>query len=307
MPFFKSLHELIQHHALKRVLLAFSGGPDSQALLHTLLKSSLEIGIAHVDHGWREESCEEAEQLRSQIEALSLPFYLKRLQCPKQGNLENISREERYQFFKEICSKHGYQAVFLAHTQDDQAETVLKRVLEGASLAALGGMQKSSDFSGLLILRPFLDIPKKKLLDLLQKENIPFIQDPTNRDTRFLRAKMRETILPDLNHQFGKSVQGPLVHLAKECRELEHFLQKRFSNLINQEGLIDLSAIETPFEVRWILSRWLKKQNIFASRQALDQMTEAVFAKKRSKSFLERVTIDQGRVYADYKGRTSSN
>jgi tRNA(Ile)-lysidine synthase len=295
----QSIDGLIQQFSLRRVLIAFSGGPDSQALLYALSywRKFLEIGVAHVDHNWREESTEEAKVLQKQVEALGLPFYLKTLDPEKlTGNIEQTCRNERYAFFKEICDLESYQAVFLGHHRDDLAETILKRVLEGASLLAMSGMQKQSTLNGTLILRPMLDIPKKELIQMLQEQNIPSIEDKTNLDPRFLRGKFRKTILPGLNQDFGKSVTEPLVRLGQECVELTEFMKSRFKDHLNQKDMLDFSSIDTKFEIKWIVGTWLKAQGLNPSYAVLDDMAE----KKSDTRYLvdgKTIEVDRGRLF----------
>ena len=102
------LHAFLSTHKITSCLVAFSGGADSLCLLLELLKCqktrSLRIEVAHLDHGWRSESAQEAADIRSWVESLQLPFHQKRLSSPFQkGNLEEIGRRERYQFFSQVC------------------------------------------------------------------------------------------------------------------------------------------------------------------------------------------------------------
>lgn len=297
MHFSRSIQVLIEQFALKRILVAFSGGPDSQALLYALLELGLEIGVAHVDHNWRKESGEEAKILQKQVEALGFPFYLKTLDPEKlSGNLEQGCRQERYAFFKEICEQENYQAVFLGHHRDDLAETVLKRVLEGASLTAMSGMQKSMRMDGLLILRPFLDVSKKELMRMVHQQNIPFIEDKTNLDPKFLRGKLRKTILPGLDQDFGKSVTEPLVRLGKECGELAEFMKNRFKDSLNQTKMLDFSSLETKFEIKWLVREWLKGQEMNPSHSVIDNIAE----KKSDTRYLidgKVIEADRGRLF----------
>lgn len=295
MRFFNSILKLIQKHSLRKVLVAFSGGPDSQALLLALLpfKDRLEIGVAHVDHKWRKESTEEAKMLQNQVEALGLPFYLKSLD-PNEftGNVEQYCRNARYIFFKEICENENYEAVFLGHHRDDLAETILKRVLEGASLSAISGMEESSKLNGVLLLRPMLNISKKELVQTVQS---PCVDDQTNLDPRYLRGRFRTKILPGLNADFGKDVDGPLVRLGKECVELTEFMEMRFKDHLNQKGMLDFSSVETKFEIKWLLRTWLKIKGLNPSHAVLDDMAE-----NGCKSFLiegKTIELDRGRLF----------
>lgn len=285
---------MIDQFSLRRVLVAFSGGPDSTLLLHALSQVKIEIGVAHVDHRWRKESTEQAQDLKKQVEALKVPFYLKTLDLD--NTTELACREERYRFFKEICDSEGYQAVFLGHHRDDQAETVLKRLLEGASLGALGGMEKASFLNGMLILRPMLDTSKKEILQMLKT---PCIEDQTNLDPKYLRGKFRKKIIPHLNEEFGKSVTEPLVRLGKECSELTEFMKGRFKEELKQKEILDFSFIETRFEIKWLVRAWLKAQNLRPSHAILEDIAKAIEEKRRNKKFIINgvtIAIDNGRI-----------
>src|SRR5690606_6954338 len=137
-------------------------------------------------------------------------FHLRTLD-PKRlkGNLEAACRHERQQFFKELCLKYGYQAVMLAHHKEDQAETVLTRVLEGNSLASLQGMKEVTEIQGVTYLRPFISMPKKEITRFVEDYQLTPFEDPTNKDTRFMRANMRANIIPSLTKEYGKEVQEP--------------------------------------------------------------------------------------------------
>ncbi|MCH9703393.1 MAG: tRNA lysidine(34) synthetase TilS, partial [Chlamydiae bacterium] len=120
------------------LLLALSGGPDSMALLHLMRELNHPFEVAHIDHGWREKSAEEAEKLQTLVNE---PFHLKRLEKFSQ-NAEDQARRARLNFFRELCEKRGLEGVLLGHHADDQAETVLKRLFEGARLTKLSGLER---------------------------------------------------------------------------------------------------------------------------------------------------------------------
>ena len=221
------------------LLVAVSGGPDSMALLNLLIAAkqffSLDLHVAHLDHGLRDESFLEAQTLKAKIE---LPFYTTRLEQLPAGNLEDRCREKRYEFFKQILDKIEGQAVVTAHHMDDLAETVLKRVLEGAALTKLGGLLPVSKRFGMPIWRPLLDIRKDEL-------SSHGFQDPMNFDPKYLRARMRQSIIPGLERDFGKKIQRSLFRIAKRSAGLNAYLDRKIQPLIDAfvDGKIDF----TPF------------------------------------------------------------
>ena len=213
------------------LLLGLSGGPDSMALLHFLLEAKKELDfslhVAHVDHGWRVESGKEAEGLRRVAEHHSLPFYLYRLEKMEGGDLENRCRNERLKFFRTLHAEHHYQALLLAHHSGDHAETVFKRVAEGAGLRGLGGLYAERSIENLSVWRPLLPLKKEDLLAYLHKKKLRYFEDFTNQDPKYLRARMRETLFPTLEGIFGKRMEGNFARIGKMCQELADYFEEK--------------------------------------------------------------------------------
>ncbi|QVL56340.1 MAG: tRNA lysidine(34) synthetase TilS [Simkaniaceae bacterium] len=213
------------------LLLGLSGGPDSMALLHFLMEAKKELDfslhVAHVDHGWREESGREAESLCRVAAHYSLPFYLHRLEKMEGGDLENRSRNERLKFFRTLHAKHHYQALLLAHHSGDQAETVFKRVAEGAGLRGLGGLYEERSIENLSVWRPLLSLKKEDLLAYLHKKKLYYFEDSTNQDPKYLRSRMRETLFPTLEEIFGKRMEGNFARIGKMCQELADYFEEK--------------------------------------------------------------------------------
>lgn len=206
-------------------LLGLSGGPDSMALFHLLLEEKREFHVAHIDHAWRDSSAQEAEFLKQYCLEKKVAFHLCRLSPPNnQKNLEDKGRKARLAFFRECIAKEKLSSLILAHHADDQAESVLKRVLESAFITNLSGLKSYSKLGTLTILRPFLGIKKDELLQYLSENAIPYFEDATNQDPRFLRGKMRQKILPQLSKDFGKNVPTSLCRLGKQAQELSEFM-----------------------------------------------------------------------------------
>ncbi len=273
----------VHYNPKQPVLLAFSGGSDSLALLHLLQaygkSHALSLALVHVDHGWREESRQEAEHIAAMAASMGLPLHQKRLQpSTLKGNLEAACREERLHFFRELCTLHNYQAVLLAHHADDQAETVLKRALEGASLANLGGLLPETALYGMKLWRPLLAIPKKKLSAWLAQQQLVGFHDSTNEDPRYLRARMRTTIIPQLSQDFGKEVNGNLCLLGQDAVELRAYLDQRVAPYLNRlarnhlGSFLDLSQQrpQAAFEVKHLIRCFAEANDFTLSRTCLD-------------------------------------
>ncbi len=237
------------------LVLAFSGGPDSLALLHMV--KHLPLHVAHVDHGWRAESGAQAQSLQAYVEALGLPFYLHTL---KERTDEEGARRARLAFFRQIYDAVGAQAVLLGHQSDDQAETVLKRVLEAAYFPAMGGMKEVSSYEGMTLWRPLLHIPKHQLPQYPEA-----IFDETNKDPKFLRGRMRTTLLPLLREQFGKGVERSLVRLGARAQQLTAYMDERVAKLHVLRSPLGL-CFDThglaPFEAQWWIRRELAKAQL---------------------------------------------
>ena len=207
------------------VLLGFSGGGDSLALAYLLHDLHIPVHLAHFDHGWREESRKEADDLKIWAQQMELPFYAERWEKPEPSELR--ARNARYAFFENLFEKHTYQALVLAHHADDQAETVLKRLLEGAHFHNFKAMQSNSMRGSIPIWRPLLGIFKREILLFLEEKEATYIEDPTNYDLKYLRARMRREILPYLSESFGKNVAPPLARLSEYGSRLSEYLTEK--------------------------------------------------------------------------------
>lgn len=198
------------------------------ALLYLLLehqkKLDLTIHLAHLDHGWRAESAEEATWLQEMAAKLPVTFHSHRLTEVPSGDWENFARNKRYEFFTTLSQKLGAQSVILAHHADDRAEVVLKRIFEGAHLFHLEGMKEISQNGSLMLWRPLMQFHKAQIKSYLETKNLPWIEDKTNHEGPFLRTKMRKVILPFLEQTFGKDPTKSLLRLSEQaCLVEEHF------------------------------------------------------------------------------------
>lgn len=246
-----------------KLLLGFSGGPDSMALLHFLLEAKKELDfslhLAHVDHGWREESEKEAKTLENLAKYLNLSFHLCRLEKMEGGDLENRARKKRFAFFSELQEKYRFQALLLAHQKGDQAETVFKRIAEGSGIKGLGGLYPERRQGNLLIWRPLLPFAKEDLYSYLKKKRLYFFEDPTNQDRAYLRSRMREELFPQLEKIFGKKMEGNFARLGKICQELAHYFEQKRETIKKAVvsgpfgSYLDLNLGFHPIELKYFL------------------------------------------------------
>ena len=181
-----------------RILLAVSGGPDSTALMVLAHDWRMARGdgpaleVATVDHGLRPESRAEAAEVGALCRRLGLPWEMLHWAGEKPATgIQEAARTARYDLLAGHARRIGADAVALAHTLDDQAETVLFRLARGSGLPGLSAMKPVSRRSGLDLLRPFLDVPKARLVAFLEGRGLAFARDPGNGDARFARPRLR--------------------------------------------------------------------------------------------------------------------
>ncbi len=214
----------IATHALfergDRVLVAVSGGPDSMALLHALWEARDRLGIAlevaSVDHGLRPEAADEIALVRARAEALELPFASVAVEVrrqPGRASLQDAARRARLGALAALAAQRGARRVALGHNADDQAETVLFRIVRGTGLRGLAGIPYRRD----PFVRPLLDVPRVEIQRYLARRSIPFASDPSNADLRFTRARIRHRILPALAAE-NPRVAHALRGLARAAR-----------------------------------------------------------------------------------------
>jgi tRNA(Ile)-lysidine synthase len=316
---------LREHHCRSApLLLGLSGGPDSLvlffALLHCRREFDYDLHVAHVDHSWRAESAEEARLLESEAIKQGVRFHLLRLEKPVryQPNLEDQARQTRLEFFQRLCGEYHCQALLLGHHADDQAETVLKRVLEGASLSKLRGLQGSSQIDGMTIWRPWLTLSKKQLL--AWSDELPFtpFNDATNQDERFLRARMRRTIIPSLEDIYGRNVSDNLCLLGEAAAELDSYLRERTAAHLQRVvpgpfgEMLDLTRISHALycprlEMRYMLKLFCESRGVGLSREALETLVKLVETRAANRQIQLQVRfhgsqnrvliVDRGKVF----------
>lgn len=282
------------------LLIAYSGGPDSEALLHTVKSwGKAPIHLAHVDHGWREESRQEALLLGEEARRLGVLFHTVRIEkCS-----EEEARKSRLQFFSSLQEKVPFQAVLLGHQANDLAETALKRLFEGAHLTRLFGMQAEVRLEGLLLWRPLLQVPRSVIEAYLAERSLNFLTDPTNRDPRYLRSRMRVSLLPQLEETFGKGVFENLLLLAARSQELDRYLAKQVKEMAIHRGPLGIwieGNEQERIELRYLLQQAALEEHLMLSRDVIETLLDWALEKQSNKEIRvggRRIVAHRGHLF----------
>lgn len=223
------------------VVVGISGGPDSVAMAHLLKTLGYRLHLAHLDHGLRPDSQEDATLVRRLSQAWDLPLHLERADVARYADVQGLSleaaaREVRYRFLFRVAREVRAQAVAVAHTQDDQAETVLLHLLRGSGLTGLQGMRPKTHLwdDAIPLVRPFLVVSRREVLDYCREHGLPYREDPTNRDLRFTRNRIRHRLLPLLEQEFNPRIREALARMARVVQQEMDLLQDLTEQAWNQ-------------------------------------------------------------------------
>ena len=216
-----------------RVLVAVSGGPDSVALLHLLVRLApelgLDLGLAHFDHGLRgEDSRADADFVADLARRLGLPCHQGRGQVRDAARRDKVSlqmaaRKLRLQFLQDTRRGHGYAKLALGHTADDQVELFWLRLLRGAGLEGLKGMWPATPEG---LVRPLLAVGKAVLLAWLEQEALPYRLDASNLSRAYLRNRVRLDLLPHLTRSYNPRLAQTIWRTQSLLQEDERFLAR---------------------------------------------------------------------------------
>jgi tRNA(Ile)-lysidine synthase len=218
----------------KPILLGVSGGADSLALLHGLDALGYDLVVAHVDHGLRAESSQEADFVRTLAESRGLPFFSQRVDVQQIASaqaesVEEAARNVRYQFLFEQGRRHLCQAVAVGHHADDQVETILMHLMRGAALPGLTGMpyQRMMPLwdKNIPLVRPLLGIWRDEIDAYIEQIGLTPCDDRSNLDMAYHRNRIRHELIPVLK-SYNPKIKSVIWRMADVLREEAQFLDE---------------------------------------------------------------------------------
>lgn len=212
-------HWLEKYEAGDRVLVAVSGGADSLALASALAVESKKLAITvigvTIDHQLQAISADQAEKVKVQLSKMQIDCVIKKVSVDKKDGLEASARKARYQALEEVARSENAVAVFLGHTKDDQAETVLLGLARGSGTRSLSGMSASNG----IYVRPLLEITRAQTEEFCNEVGLDFWSDPHNIDSQFTRVRIRQEALPTLERTMGPGISDALARSAQLLRD----------------------------------------------------------------------------------------
>lgn len=222
----------------EKILIACSGGPDSVALTYLINKIAgsrrWNLSLIHFHHGLRGRHADrDAKFVRRTARRLGMEFYSGRgnvaaLARREKLSIEEAARKARYDFLIQTARRLKIRKVLLAHTLDDQAETVMMRVLQGTGLRGLIGIREKLNLNGILFLRPLLSFSKEELLGFLKAEKISYQKDESNFSMNFLRNKIRRKLMPLLERDVNPRVMSALARIPEILQDENDILENLF-------------------------------------------------------------------------------
>jgi tRNA(Ile)-lysidine synthase len=233
-----------------RVLVAVSGGADSVALLCGLAslrdERRLDIVAAHLNHQLRgDESLADAALVRQLCESLDVPLVehqldIRRLAAEQGVGLEEAARNARYEFLIATAVAQRSPWVLVAHTADDQVETVLHHILRGTGLDGLRGIPASRPLAdGVTLARPLLNVGRSFVESYLRSIPQDWCDDATNRDTSLTRNRIRHELLPILRDRFNPHIEAAVAHLAQQAVDVQSAIEHAAAGLLASARLVE--------------------------------------------------------------------
>ena len=250
-----------------KIVVAVSGGPDSMFLLDMLLKvrksKNFDIIVAHVNHNVRAESYDEAKMVEEYCKNNNMIFEYMIIDKYGTDNFHDYARTVRYKFFESLVSKYKAKYLLTAHHGDDLMETILMRIVRGSTVSGYTGFNRETNLGNYSIIRPLITMTKQEIEEYMNKKNLWYAVDMSNKKDVYTRNRYRKYILPMLKEE-NKNVHKKFLKFSNKIRSVSDFFNKyvdgRYNEIVTKDKLdLKLLLKEDKIVVESILSKYLYK------------------------------------------------
>jgi len=276
------------------VMVGLSGGPDSVALFHVLLRLrerlSFSLFAAHLNHKLRGRDSDEDERFvrrlaeRHGVALIAESRDVKGMRRKGGGSIEEIAREVRYGFLRKAAGALGAGKIALGHNMDDNAETILMNLIRGSGLRGLSGIPLSRREGEFLIIRPLLGVTRREILAYLKRERLRYREDVSNLDTSLTRNKIRHELIPLLGREYNPKLEKVLAETGRNLRDAEESLSAAMAELEKEcvrsapgKLSVNMNSLRTHAPALWreLFRRVLQQQfKLSVRRGALEQICQ---------------------------------
>lgn len=268
-----------------RIVVGFSGGPDSVFLVEMFLKLrekiDFDIVLVHINHLLRGEEAQRDEDFSINYgKSKGLKVFARKINITSLGkekglSLEEAGREARYSFYKEVLEKSNSNKIALAHNKDDQIETFMFRLTRGTGLSGLEGIATKRD----RYIRPISEIYKSEIVNYLDENNISYCIDSTNLENEFTRNSIRIDLIPFIEKRYNPKFKDKIFSLIEEIRDINIFIEKEIEQFSYNETINIESILKFPKSIRGkILSKYLYKYGLEVNRKKIS-LIESILEK----------------------------
>lgn len=291
-----------------KIIVGFSGGPDSVFLVEILKKIretiNFDFFLVHINHMLRGEDADEDEEFskkyatQNNIRFFSKRINIEKIALEKKKTLEEVGREERYSLFEEILEEVDGNKIATAHNKDDQIETFLFKMMRGTSLQGLEGIKIKTEIKNMNLIRPISEVYKKDIINYLNKNEIQYRIDKTNFENEFTRNSIRLDLIPFIEKRYNLKFKDKIFSLIEEIRENNHENKVFLKNYMFEEKLILKKLIlESWYKTDRVIAFYMQNNNIGVSRIKINKIRELLY-----KNGTKKLDLDaEYRIVKDYK------
>ncbi|MDE7162278.1 MAG: tRNA lysidine(34) synthetase TilS, partial [Anaeroplasmataceae bacterium] len=227
------------------IICAVSGGVDSLCLLHILHQLKYNVVLAHVNHHKREQSSIEQQAMQNLAESYNIPFELMEYYDDGLENFQSQAHQARYIFFKSLAKKYKTKWIATAHHLDDQAETILMRLISGSNLYGYAGISVQQQEKEYTLVRPLLCVSKEEIYQYATQENLSFFEDSSNQSDDYLRNRIRHHILPLLKKE-NENYLEKIQEFSVQAKQTFDFIRKQSINYLDKlNNNIDIASFKS--------------------------------------------------------------